>query len=482
MERQQEEEEDQGPKLTVAYIKKFLKSDDKTYYSTPELNEVLYFQCKGFRKIENLDLFPDLRCIYLQSNVISKIEGFDKLTALKCLYLHENLLNKIEGLDSLVNLKVLNLCDNHITTIEGMSKLQQLESLHLGKNVIGKNGLSDLNGLLDLKSLTTLDLAKNYISDPAVVDEVLAKLPNIALIYLMGNEAPRQIPNYRKSMISKLPKLKYLDDRPVFEEDRRCAEAFVRGGLTEERKEREKMKQEKEGKEEQNRRAFEELINKAREEAKVEREVRGNESEIAREDLNTTISTVMSREERPETAPREEVKEEREVTHLQITEERGGVAVPEIKAEEKKTDENGAEKNAEPETSLKEPEKALEPEPVKEEDKGDVGMKTPEKTAPSDLKENISPNSNSSPEPSPESRREDSEPIIDPLLVKATETLITAVPEIEQKPDPQNVSVSEVNLGLVEEKKEANVLPEQPESGEKGEDQIPALEPIPDNQ
>ena len=41
----------------------------------------------------------------------------------------------------------------------------------------------------------------------------------------------KKIRNYRKVMIAKLPNLKYLDDRPVFGEDRRYAEAFKRGGI-----------------------------------------------------------------------------------------------------------------------------------------------------------------------------------------------------------------------------------------------------------
>jgi len=47
-------------------------------------------------------------------------------------------------------------------------------------------------------------------------------------------------------MIIKLKNLKYLDDRPVFEEERRFCEAFARGGLDEERKERAVYKKEKE--------------------------------------------------------------------------------------------------------------------------------------------------------------------------------------------------------------------------------------------
>ena len=61
-------------------------------------------------------------------------------------------------------------------------------------------------------------------------------------------------------MIARLPTLKYLDDRPVFDDDRRNAEAFARGGLDEERKEREIIKQEKADRDERNRIAFKDMI------------------------------------------------------------------------------------------------------------------------------------------------------------------------------------------------------------------------------
>lgn len=90
-------------------------------------------------------------------------------------------------------------------------------------------------------------------------------MPNLRVLYLMNNEVVKQIPHYRKTIIAKIPQLRYLDDRPVFEEDRRKAEAFARGGIQAEREEMKKIKKEQEDKHWANHEAFLLMMKKAKE-------------------------------------------------------------------------------------------------------------------------------------------------------------------------------------------------------------------------
>lgn len=169
------------------------------------------------------------------------------------------------------NLRILNLSDNCIERIEGLQGLN-LDTLYLARNRIGHGGLDDIRGLLECPSLTCLDVQNNAIDDAEALPEVFEKMPELRVLYLLNNKMIKGIKNYRKTMTAKLPKLTYLDDRPVFQEDRRNAEAFARGGVEEERKEREKIKTENKERDAKNRQAFRDMIEKAKEERRLAKE------------------------------------------------------------------------------------------------------------------------------------------------------------------------------------------------------------------
>ena len=86
-----------------------------------------------------------------------------------------------------------------------------------------------------------------------------------------------------------------LDDRPVFELERKCAEAWATGGLDAERNVRKEMK---EATEAQNQRNFE-YLDKIREDAKAKREALALEGKIAMADLGMDDDEEWEEEEEP---------------------------------------------------------------------------------------------------------------------------------------------------------------------------------------
>jgi len=265
------------------------------YYRTFELNEKLYFHYKGFERIENMDLFPELKCLYWEGNGVSNIEGLDNCQQLLALYIQENAIKKISGLDMLHRLHTLQLSDNLIAKIENLGNCVALDSLYLKNNRIGMGGLSDFEGLLEVPSLACLDIQGNKVNDPEVLDDILVKMPNMKVLYLQNNgisKSGNTIKNYRKTVIAKIKTLRYLDDRPVFDEDRRHAEAFNQGGIDAERAERDLMKKEKNDAHHEYHRRFKEMMREAREEKRKEVEAKSKlEAEARGETWEAPIPT-----------------------------------------------------------------------------------------------------------------------------------------------------------------------------------------------
>lgn len=241
---------------------------DNQGYRTPELNEKLYLHHFGFTSIKNLEPYTGLKVLYLSHNAVSSLSPLHTLVNLDSLYLAHNALQSLETLPVLPKLRLLDVSHNYLTQLgctENEANISEtvpaLEILLASHNIIAEVG--EATGALPL--LTALDLSHNKLRDWEPLKNSLSLISStLATLILNGNAIVHSTVNYRRNVVHAFPQLCYLDEHPVFSEERRRAEAFALGGVEGEQQALLDLKQE----EDQRRKTQFEFFTREREQAR----------------------------------------------------------------------------------------------------------------------------------------------------------------------------------------------------------------------
>jgi len=189
--------------LTEEYIAEVCEQNGG--YATPYLNDILYLHFKGFRKIQCLEKYKHIKCLWLESNGLQKIEGLENNKKLRMIFLQQNMIRDIENVCHLTKLVKLNLSNNLITKITGLKGLVELQTLQLNHNNISST--ADCEELKELPSLSQLELKNNKLEDKDEIVPFFSQLKGLHALYLQNNPAIRVVTQYRKTLVAALPQL-----------------------------------------------------------------------------------------------------------------------------------------------------------------------------------------------------------------------------------------------------------------------------------
>lgn len=233
-------DEDGFTLMTLPYLQQLCR--EHKGYNTPYLNDVLYLHYKGFSELsKDLRHYSGIKSLWLECNALSKLDHLDAFPLLRCLYLQENCLQDMNALVDARNLTILNISQNNLLYLpQALGSLVCLTSLHASNNRFRTR--KDVQVVARIKNLSVLDLHTNQLQDN--VCDLISELQNIAVVTLHHNPFLQTTSEYRRNMILSIKSLTFLDDSPVSNTERRVTMAWKLGGREAEVQERQRIRDE----------------------------------------------------------------------------------------------------------------------------------------------------------------------------------------------------------------------------------------------
>ncbi|ELR18987.1 Armadillo/betacatenin-like repeat domain containing protein [Acanthamoeba castellanii str. Neff] len=167
---------------------------------------------------------------FTSNSLVDCSNSFEHLSKLKRLIIDRNALCDIQfkGLASLVT---LSLADNRLNYLNDMGDLRKLVNLNLSGNKL----TAGFDQIAKCKALRVLDLGSNNI-DFSLSQfwrsfRFLKTLPKLNWLSFEGNACEQSIPYFREFIAHELPKLSYLDWKPITREERSEATKLAAKGI-----------------------------------------------------------------------------------------------------------------------------------------------------------------------------------------------------------------------------------------------------------
>ena len=218
-------------------------------YETAVINDVLHLSYQGYSVIQTAVFasFTTLSTLYLDHNKLTaaSLTALSSAPLLTALFLHSNHITSLASLPALSQLRTLNVSENALTDLHGVEQLSALVTLDASHNAVA--AVQPLHSLSQLRDLL---LSHNCLPASPSPIPILAALPALRVLQLHHNPIVAQQAAYRRTLLSQLPSVQWLDERGVREDERVGVEGWKESGLQGERAARGKLQEERREKEE----------------------------------------------------------------------------------------------------------------------------------------------------------------------------------------------------------------------------------------